>query len=536
MPSMPVRSRSNISRLVSVLGSLVLLCVVLATLRLPHSLAESATITVSDTVLGKTTTYIGATEGGVFNISDLTNLGINTYRMWTKMDELEWWDDDDALAYLCNEIGTPISTTIKLDQTSGFTNTIPWEWWDEQFTGTYYTWSGNSREQVIQQCVANGIAPVLVLRARDDHGKPDCCSGNWAPIPNPTTEADLNEWWEHCFAIAYWLNVQHSYGITHFEVLNEPDYSGQGWTEYGGTTAEYTKMVQFAYDAVKFANDIAGIGTYIHAPVVASYGSSYVADSLDGADDEIQVVDYHNYDNDPTASITGISSTIAAHNPDGVTEPIWVSEWGTYSSSYDDFNRAMLTASQLLIFSEQEVEGVTIFGMYDWGSFSGLLDTSRNRTETYYSYRLMIRGLIGGKERLDHTASGFSGTTRTMVIRDAEYVYIIVLRDDVGETGTVSVDLAALGCGSGTVTVWEYSAANKDVVVQTPTMTNGQFTFTTPADGISLARTEGGPTMVQLSGLEAKSAGGWPWVVLVMLVLGVVGAVLTLRLCLRGAK
>ena len=458
--------------------------------RRPSPASDAITVTIHATAVGTTTTYIGATEAGGFWIDDLTDLGINTYRLWTKMDELEWWDDDDARAtpaYSCTEIGTPAIAQIKADQASGFTNTIPWDWWDEQFTGTYYTWSGNSREEVITQCVASGITPVLVLRTRDDQGNPNYCGGDWAPTPNPTTEADLNEWWEHCFAIAYWLNVRHNYGITHFEVLNEPDYSGQGWAEYGGTMAEYVQMVQTAYDAVKYANDIAGIETYVHAPVVASYGSAYVADSLDGADDEIQVVDYHTYDNDPTASITGIKSTVAAHNPDEVIEPIWVSEWGTYSSSYDDFNRAMLTANQLLTFSEQEVEGVTVFGMYDWGSYSGLLDTSRNRTETYYAYRLMTRGLVGGKERLEITASGLHTDTHIMTTRDDANAYVIVLQDDVGTPVTATINLSELGIGLGTATVYEYSADHKDEVVVSPTIATGVLTFTAPANGISLA-------------------------------------------------
>jgi hypothetical protein len=535
---------------------------VLVTLRLPHSLAESATITVSDAVLGHTTKYIGATEAGGFWIDDLNDLGINTYRLWTKMAELEWWDDDDAMDELWDdsEYGSPTIADIKADATSGFTNTIPWDWWDDRFDETQSWRQGvQTRRGIIQALVQNSITPIVVLRTYDNEGEPekrDEGANTWAPRP-PVDSDFRNEWWEHCFAIAYWLNVRNNYGVTRFEVLNEPDYNCQGWcnnscsgfaADFCGTQAEYVQLVQDAYDAASYANSFAGLSTYIHAPVVADYNSSYVAYTLNNADAAVQVVDYHTYANDVRPSITGISNTISSNNPDGVLEPIWVSEWGALWSSYDTFDRAMLTANQLLTFSEEEVEGVTVFNLYDWsttaGQDYGLVDlqddgqggADRVYTESYYAYRLMTRGLMGGKERLDHTTSGFSGTTRTMVTRDAEYVYIIVLRDDVGETGTVSVDLTALGSGSGTVTVWEYSAANKDVVVQRPTITDGQFTFTVPADGISLARTEGGPTMVQLSGLGARSAGSWPWTVLVMLVLGMVSAVLTLGLCLKGAK
>jgi hypothetical protein len=440
----------------------------------------SATIVVHDTVLGPTTTYIGATEAGVFFPDDLADLGINAYRLWTKMGELEWWDDDDARAatpWTCTHLGTPSITEIKADQASGFANTIPWDWWDEQFTGTYYTWSGRSREQVIQDCVANGVTPVLVLRNRDDAGQPDACEGRWAPDA-PLDAGDLDEWWEHCFALAYWLNVRHSYGVTHFQVLNEPDLPSQGWH---GTQAEYVQLLHTAYDALTFANDLAGLETVVHAPVVSNYDSPYVAYTLDHADAHVAALDYHTYAGDPGPTISAVEATLAAHNPDGVTEPIWVSEWGTYSSSYDTFARAMLTARQLLTFSAHAVQGVTLFGMYDWGSFDGLLDTDRTRSETYYAYRLMTRALKGGKERLDFTATGLGSDL--MVTRDARHLYLVVL-----DGGTaVQADLSALGLDRGTVSVYEYSAANRDVIVATPAMAGGQFTFTAPVNGIALA-------------------------------------------------
>ncbi len=436
-------------------------------------------ITVYNDVLGKTTVYIGATEAGIFYIDDLLDLGINTYRMWTKMNELEWWDDDDARGdtpYDCSAIGTPTIQQIKDDQVNDFANTIPWDWWDEQFTGTYYTWSGNSRQQVIESCVQNDILPILILRTIDDQGQPNFCSGNWAP-DTPISAADLNEWWEHCFAIAYWLNVLHNYGVTHFEVLNEPDLSSQGWH---GSQAEYVQLVQTAYDAVKFANDIAGTETVLMAPVVSNYGSPYIAYALDQADAQIAAVDYHNYGADPTTSIAAVNASIAAHNPDSIIEPIWLSEWGTYTSSYDDINRAILTAQQLLTLSELGIEGATIFGMYDWGSFSGLLDASRDKSETYYAYRLAARGLIGAKDRLHYQVDSLNG--QVMATTNGSSIYLLLINAG----ATLSVNVSALDVWAGQAKVYEYSAAYKDEVVDTPTIWAGAFSFTAPAEGVSL--------------------------------------------------
>jgi hypothetical protein len=461
---------------------------------------DAPSITVADTVLGQTTTYIGATEAGEFYWDDLADLGINVYRMWTKMNELEWWDDDDyQLGEECNEVGRPDISTIKLDQPNGFANTIPWSFWDDVFQNQEW-WSGNSREEVIQQCVDSGVTPVLMLRNIDDQGEPDWRTGcPWAPKP-PVDQDFLDEWWEHAFAIAYWLNVRHTYGVTHFEVLNEPDLPSQGWD---GNQDEYVQLVETAYDAVKFANDIAGIDTFIHAPVVASYNSTYVANSLDNADNEITVVDYHNYDQDPTTSLAAISNTIASHNPDGVTEPIWVSEWGTYTDSYDSLDRAILTAQQLMTFSEQGVEGVTIFGMYDWGSFSGLLDADRNRTETYYAYRLMTRGLKNAKDRLQFTASGVGDDV--IITAGGGKVYVIVINDGDSAFSDIQVDMSDLGIDDGAVSVREYSSSNKDAVVGAPAMTGGCFTLSAPANSIVLAEAEPSDTLMELASLTATA-------------------------------
>ncbi|MFH1129980.1 MAG: VCBS repeat-containing protein, partial [Pseudomonadota bacterium] len=380
------------------------------------------TITAADSVEGTTTTYIGATEAYVFNIDDLTDLGINTFRMWTSMNELEWWDDDDATwgAYGGGMIGTPAIQTIKDDQPNGFNNTVPWSWWDTQFGGVFFSWddpyseASSSRAEIIDACISNQITPLLVLRNKTNANEPA-----WAPDPAPLTAGDLAEWWEHCFATAYWLNVRNPYSVVRFEVLNEPDYSGQGWTENGGTKEDYVPMIEQAYDAVKFANDIAGISTIIHAPVVASYASDYIHYSLSNADtalvDRIQVVDYHTYDNDPTASINHVQADIATYNPDGNTEPIWVSEWGALWATYDTEARALLTADQLMTFSQLGVEGVTIFNLYDWwqnanhGLIRHLGDGSWAKTETYYAFRLMIRGLINGKDIVQSSTTGSPG-------------------------------------------------------------------------------------------------------------------------------
>jgi hypothetical protein len=53
------------------------------------------TITVSGTPWGVSTCYIGATEGNVrFNVADMQDAGINTYRIYGGMSRWERQDDD----------------------------------------------------------------------------------------------------------------------------------------------------------------------------------------------------------------------------------------------------------------------------------------------------------------------------------------------------------------------------------------------------------------------------------------------------------
>ena len=465
------------------------------------STANAMTLTVSPTIIGHTPAYLGATEAAGFWPEDLVDLGINTYRLWTKMAELEWWDDDDAMdgQWDDSEYGTPTIAEIKADAESGFTNTIPWAWWDQRFDEVQpWRYGTQTRRGIIEALVQNGITPLVVLRTYDDQGQPEQRpAARWAPRP-PVDQAFRNEWWEHCFALAYWLNVRNNYGITHFQVLNEPDYPGQGWSEYGGTTADYVQLVLDAYDAVAYANAFAGLPTYIHAPVAAAYNSPYLPITLDGADAAVQAVDYHTYADDVRPSVVAVRTTIQNHNPDGVLEPIWVSEWGALWSSYNSLDRAMRTANQLLTFSEEQVEGVTIFNMYDWsttpGQDYGLIDLQddgqggvwRVPTESYYAFRLMARAIAGGKARLEVTTSGPIAGTRTMATCDDQGLYLVVLRQDAGTAISVTVNLLNLGFGRGKARVYEYSAAHHDEVVDQPPIAGGRMTFTAPANGISL--------------------------------------------------
>jgi hypothetical protein len=169
-----------------------------------YSFGGSGTLTVSGTQLGVTSQYLGANEGSSqFNINDLVDLGINSYRIYGGMSR---WEPTDAES----TYGSPSIAQIEADP-----NVINWAFYDNIFTnppgGSDYSWSAStgippvSAATIIGDLNAHNITPIIVLRNRDNNGNP-----SWSPNP-PVTAADWNVWFEHVFATVYWFNVRHTY-------------------------------------------------------------------------------------------------------------------------------------------------------------------------------------------------------------------------------------------------------------------------------------------------------------------------------------
>ncbi|MBN1425727.1 hypothetical protein JXA88_14335 [Candidatus Fermentibacteria bacterium] len=431
---------------------------------LPRLPGLALTLTVSNTVAGKTPQYIGGNEGAAFRASDLQDSGMNLYRVWATMGELEYYDDDWVSAGYpgwptyptSTYYGTPTIAQIKADP-----GVIPWSVWSNAFARARWT-GAVSFKDVLAGCRAAGVEPLLVLRPRG----PGEEWITWIPGA-PDGEAFWAEWWEYCFAVAHWCNVSNNWGITHFEVHNEPDLSAQGWT---GTASQYVQLVTSAHDALAFANSAAGLPVYLHAPQVSDYGSSYLSYSLDHADTNIDVVDYHVYDkyHSLTASIASVKGTVLSHNPDGVAEPVWISEWGDLDGQYDTVARGLLTAQHLCQMAQGGITGAAIFMCYDWGAAqSGLISTNFVPYDSYYAFRLVLQGLGGGRDILE--AGSSDPSKQVIVTRNATGVWVLAVA-----VGTnVDVDLSQAGYHWATAETREYSATHKDVPTGTLRLTNG---------------------------------------------------------------
>jgi len=451
----------------------------------PAHAASSATISVSGTQWGVSTAYIGATEGNVrFNTADMSDLGINTYRIYGGMSRWEWQDP-------YSPYGTPT-----IDQIKANPSVINWTWWDNAMTnppnGSDYWWSngptlwqGNART-IFANLQSAGIRPVVTVRNRDNNGNPA-----WAPNP-PVTANDWNVWWGHVFSTVYWLNVRNNYNVNDFEIHNEPNNSSQGW---GGTESQYFTFAQYTHDAVAYVFNtyLPGRTYHVYAPVTTG-GSSWPNDALQQIPAYFDSVDIHDYSGSISSYVQQVHGWMDSTGHSSY--PLWLSEWGTYRGKYNSISFDVSLVSNLISGSkpgDSYVTGSHVFSMYDWSggsghlqSFQGLVAADGTRTSGYYAMRLGIRGLQGARPTYQSTTS--NSNLQAITTKDsAGHVYLLVTNSSVKTAYTVDADLSAL-ISSGTGTMWQFDSTHMDVVVGSPALSNGHVTLTVPGTSAVLLK------------------------------------------------
>lgn len=460
-----------------VLGlSLVVIGGVIEPARSAQPAPVATTLTVYDDVLGVSTRHIGACEGNVnFDPADLSDLGINTYRIYGGMSRWEPEDDDGVY-------GSPSIAEIKANP-----NMIPWDAWDAVMThpktGTDYAFSGvpdelwqGSAATIFETLKQKHIHPVVTLRNSDPGWQPD-----WALQLNPPrTEADWNEWWEHVFATVYWLNVRNDYQVDDWEIHNEPDNRQQGW---GGNQADYFELMRVGADAIAhvYRTYLPDRQFHIHAPKTTG-GSSWPAATLEAVSGYFDSVNVHNYDLD----ISDYVRQVRAWMQDTIYErsPLWLGEWGTYTDGYDELSFSLNLIKNLIRASQPGdtyVYGSHLFSLYDWGregGFKGLIEFDDDRRLSYYAFRMGIRALQSGRPVLLSTTS----TRDLMAIatqNTQQQIYVLLVNDS-SASQTITVDVSAL-MRQGDATVWEFSDQVHDEVVGQERVGNGMMRLDMPA-------------------------------------------------------
>lgn len=432
------------------------------------------TLTVHDEVVGVSTQYIGACEGNVnFDLADLTDLGLNTYRIYGGMARWETSDDDGVYGY-------PTIAQIKADP-----GRVNWDWWDTAMThpkgGSDYAFSGNPVElwqgnarTLFETLKQAQIRPVLTLRNVDSNWNPD-----WALQLNPPrTAGDWNEWWEHVFATVYWLNVRNDYRVDDFEIHNEPDNREQGW---GGNQQDYFELVRVAKDAIAHVYEtyLPDRSYHIHAPKTTG-GSSWPTQALATIPKEFDQINIHNYERDISDYVRQVREWMQGTIHEN--SPLWLGEWGTYTGGYDDLGFSLDLVKNMLQISRPgptHVEGSHLFALYDWGNdLEGLVTADGRRRLSYYAFRLGIRALQGGREVL--RVNGSYPKAMSLATRNPQgQIFLLVVNDHAtAYTFEVNLDIPRTFTKRE---VWEFSQTVLDEQVEAIASTKKTFTLSIPA-------------------------------------------------------
>ena len=432
------------------------------------------TIKIYATQTGVSTRYIGAVEGSVdFNINDLNDLGINTYRVYGGMSRWEAKDDDGVY-------GLPTVAQIKVNP-----NVINWNWWDNIMTnppqGSDYWWSGapgtvwqGNARTIFSTLKQAGIRPVLTIRNVDNTWNP-----SWSLQLNPPrTDDDWNEWWEHVFATVYWLNVRNNYQVDDFEIHNEPDNRAQGW---GGTQADYFKLVKVAQDAINYVYTtyLPGRTYHIHAPTTVG-DSQWPREAMRQIPGYFDTINIHDYAQD----ISDYTQQIRLSRGDRAM-PIWLGEWGSYQNEYNSIPFAINLINNLIRGSQPGyIEGSHLFSLYDWGNqgkYQGLIGPEGERRVSYYALRMGIRALQGGRPTF-LTSTSYADLM-AMTTKNESGKYLLVTNSG---SKSYTVDVASELIEKGTGVVWEFSAEVMDEQVNNLVFDHGHAIVTIPANAAIL--------------------------------------------------
>ncbi len=439
-------------------------------------ISNATTIKIYATPLGASTRYIGACEGDMgFSRADLIDLNLNTYRIYGGMSRWEMEDDDGTY-------GSPSIEQIKANP-----NLVNWEWWDRAMSspegGSDYhfsgvpeeRWQGNART-IFETLKDLRVLPVVTIRNSDPGRSP-----GWALQLNPPrTEADWNEWWEHVFATVYWLNVRNDYQVDHWEVHNEPDNLSQGW---GGNHEDYSKLVRVTADAIShvYTTYLPNREYHIHAPKTVG-GSLWPKEMLATAPAYFDNVNVHNYDLDVSSYVQQVRGWMRDSIHAG--SPLWLGEWGTYTTGYDELEFSLNLIKNLIHMSQpgdSYVYGSHIFSLYNWGKepyFEGLIDTDGTRRLSYYAFRMGIRALQGGRDVMLATSTN----PRVMAIAtqdDYEKLFLLIVNQN-SEDYVANADVSALK-ERGQTKVWEFSETHLDTIIEESRVTSGHLPIHIPA-------------------------------------------------------
>ena len=243
-------------------------------------------------------------------------------------------------------------------------------------------------------------------------------------------------------------------------------------------------------DAIDYVykNYLPGRTSHIHAPKSVG-GSSWPANALQKIPTYFDSVNVHNYDLDISQYTQRVhewmNGTIHANSP------LWVGEWGTYKTGYDEVPFSVNLIKNLIRGSQpgnNYIYGSHIFSLYDWGKepiFQGLMGAQGKRRVSYYAFRMGIRALQGGRETF-LTSNTNPNLMAIATKDDSSNVYLLIANSG-EESYKFNADFSTL-ISTGTGQMWEFSSKVMDEVVGKLTLKDGNVALTIPANAAILIR------------------------------------------------
>jgi hypothetical protein len=260
---------------------------------------------------------------------------------------------------------------------------------------------------------------------------------------------------------------------------------GQGW---GGDLQEYILFTQQTYDAINYVYTtyLPGQSFRIYAPV-STHANEWITESIIQNDAIVDVIDWHRY-GPPADEATTLHGWIDQYGSDGVHEELYLSEWGSYRGEYTSVGSCLNYAKYLADhnLSTAYVASSAIFPFYDWTTrMIGLVAPDGTRRECFWAFRLMTRGLQGGKQQyaITHNIPANISLTSVAAIDQMTGTLYVELVNKSTQNHTVTLDLSA-HAATGTVTFRQYSATYKDAVTGTASLVNGRVTFSVPKSAV----------------------------------------------------
>ncbi|MDQ3458129.1 MAG: hypothetical protein M3498_02305 [Deinococcota bacterium] len=484
------------------------------------SLAATAglSVKISGKSSGKSSQYIGANGGGSLppRVSDIRDLGLNTYRLWGGMQTFEPTDDD-------GKYGSPTMSDMKrvlAGNPSRVNDFVNWAAFDKNMRAT-----GNILRELYK---VPGMEPIMILRNSGNWGT------FWVPRMNVTgagcktssgqtivwpqfSSADWNEWWQHVFAVVYWINVRNgsSMRVDRWSAFNEPNQQksphSQGWC---GTKAQYLEFVKYTNDAIDFVYKtyLRDRPRWVHGGAVAmssgwedwfrpmlrnGSGKSFT-DRNYFQPSMFDVIDIHPY---ATSMPRHVSTAQRLSRESGTASyvrnyPIWTSEMGGYKSNqWDSLPLIIDTLVNNLIAGstpgDSRVEGAALWRMYDGSSDSwGLIKSNGSRRAGFYAMRLAVMALNGGKA-VYPTQLSSSTNVRAITTREGSGGYNLLMTNRSSTSYKTQADVSSL-LASGSAELYLFNGSRKGSNSLTRLsafrFSGGKLNFDLPPSSIVLVR------------------------------------------------